>query len=111
MHLNQLEFFIAVAQHGQINRAAEELLISQPALSRQISALEKSVGAPLFERHSRGVSLTKAGEILHEEALRTLSRMQSVVDEIQSGEHLITSINIGVPLESPSTGCAANSSI
>ena len=97
MHLNQLEFFIAVAQHGQINRAAEELLISQPALSRQISALEKSVGAPLFERHSRGVSLTKAGEILHEEALQTLSRMQSVVDEIQSGEHLITSINIGVP--------------
>ncbi|ANE03135.1 LysR family transcriptional regulator [Corynebacterium crudilactis] len=101
MHLNQLEFFIAVAQHGQINRAAEEMLISQPALSRQIAALEKSVGAPLFERHSRGVSLTKAGEILHEEALRTLSRMQSVVDEIQSGEHLITSIKIGVPPGTP----------
>lgn len=97
MHFNQLELFVAVAQHGQINRAADEMLISQPALSRQISALEKSVGAPLFERHSRGVSLTKAGEILLEEALRTINRMQSVVDEIQSGEHLITSINIGVP--------------
>ncbi|ALC04921.1 transcriptional regulator [Corynebacterium deserti GIMN1.010] len=97
MHFDQLESFIAVAHHGQINRAADELLISQPALSRQMAALEKSVGAPLFERHSRGVSLTKAGEILHEEALRTLNRMQAVVDEIQSGEHLITNIKIGVP--------------
>lgn len=97
MHFDQLESFIAVARHGQINRAAEELLLSQPALSRQIAALEKEVGAPLFERHSRGVSLTKAGEILHEEALRTTLEMQTVVDEIQSGEHLITSIKLGVP--------------
>ncbi|MFP7364789.1 LysR family transcriptional regulator [Corynebacterium callunae] len=97
MNLDQLKYFLSVARIGQINRAAEELLISQPALSRQITALEDEVGAPLFLRHSRGVSLTKAGEILRDEAREILNRMQTVVDEIQSGEHLITSIKIGVP--------------
>lgn len=97
MNLDQLKFFLAVVRNGQIYRAAEELHISQPALSRQMAALEKEVGAPLLHRHSRGVSLTKAGEALRDEAVEILARMQSVVDEIQSGEHLITSVNIGVP--------------
>lgn len=97
MNLEQLRSFVEVVRHGQIFRAAEELHISQPALSRQMSALEAEIGAPLLERHSRGVHMTKAGEALHDEAVEIMARMQSVVDEIRSGEHLITSINIGVP--------------
>ncbi|GAB3592134.1 HTH-type transcriptional regulator CatM [Corynebacterium faecale] len=97
MNLEQLKSFVEVVRHGQIYRAAEELHISQPALSRQMSALEAEIGAPLLERHSRGVHMTRAGEALHDEAVEIMTRMQSLVDEIRSGEHLITSINIGVP--------------
>lgn len=103
VNLDQLKSFLAVVKHGKIFRAAEELHISQPALSRQMSALENEVGAPLLERHSRGVSPTKAGESLHDEAVEILARMQSAVDEIRSGEHLITSLNIGVPPGIPSS--------
>lgn len=103
MNLEQLKSFVEVVRHGQIFRAAEELHISQPTLSRQMSALEAEIGAPLLERHSRGVHLTRAGEALHEEAVELLARMQSVIDEIGSGEHLITSINIGVPPGLPSS--------
>ena len=102
MNLEQLRSFVEVVRHGQIFRAAEELHISQPALSRQMAALEAEVGAPLLERHSRGVRMTKAGEALHDEAVELLNRMQSVVDEIKSGEHLIVSINVGVPPGLPS---------
>ena len=97
MNFHQLKSFLAVARHGQIYRAAEELHISQPALSRQMAALERELDASLLERHSRGVSLTKAGEALHEEALELLARMQSVADEIRSGEHLRARVKIGVP--------------
>lgn len=103
MNLEQLKSFLEVVRHGQIYRAAEALHISQPALSRQMAALEAEVGAPLLERHSRGVHLTRAGEALHEEAVEILARMQSVVDEIRSGELLIPSINIGVPPGLPSS--------
>lgn len=103
MNLHQLKSFLAVARLGQIHRAAQELHISQPALSRQMAALEAEIGAPLLERHARGVSLTRAGETLRKEADELLARMQSVVDEIRSGEHLITSVRIGIPPGLPSS--------
>ncbi|AGF73580.1 LysR family transcriptional regulator [Corynebacterium halotolerans] len=103
MNLHQLKSFLVVAQHGQIFRAAEELHLSQPALSRQMAALEADIGAPLLERHSRGVSLTRAGEVLRDEATEILARMQSLIGEIRSGEHLMTSVKIGVPPGLPGT--------
>ena len=57
-----------VARAGSFSRAASELYIAQPALSRQISKLEVEIGAPLFTRHGRGVSLTAAGARLLERA-------------------------------------------
>ena len=64
----QLYYFVAVAEAGQITRAAAELNIAQPALSQTISRLEASVGLPLLKRHPRGVSLTPAGAAFLEKA-------------------------------------------
>lgn len=64
MEMQQLHHFLAVARLGSIGRAAEELNLSQPGLSRSIRALESILGLPLFERESRGVRLTDFGESL-----------------------------------------------
>lgn len=64
MDIRELRTFIAVAKTGNITRAAEELHISQPALSRQIIKLENELGCKLLERGSHGISLTNAGHLL-----------------------------------------------
>ena len=64
MDIRELRTFIAVAQTGNITRAAEELHISQPALSRQIIKLENELGCKLLERGGHGISLTNAGHLL-----------------------------------------------
>ena len=64
MEMQQLQHFLAVARLRSIGRAAEELNLSQPGLSRSIRALEKILGLPLFEREARGVRLTDFGESL-----------------------------------------------
>ena len=61
MKLRQLQFFIAVAEELSFSRAAIKLHVAQPSLSTQIQALEDEVGARLFERDKRHVSLTPAG--------------------------------------------------
>jgi DNA-binding transcriptional LysR family regulator len=60
---NQLQYFVVVAEEGQITRAAEKLHIAQPALSHAIAQLEDEVGIELLERHARGVRLTAAGVV------------------------------------------------
>ena len=62
--LRQLRYFIAVAHRKHFSQAAEELSIAQPALSQQIRQLEREPGVTLFERTSRQVRLTSAGEAL-----------------------------------------------
>jgi DNA-binding transcriptional LysR family regulator len=64
MNLNHLAVFDAVAQEKNVTRAGERLLISQPAVSKQLRLLEKSLGAKLVDRESKGVRLTAAGELL-----------------------------------------------
>ena len=70
--LRQLRYFHAVVEHGSFTRAAESVHVSQPALSLQIRELEDGLGAPLFERESRGVLLTPLGRAAYQQTLRIL---------------------------------------
>ena len=66
MTLNQLTYFQKIAELEHFSRAAEELNISQPSLSRSIDTLEQELGLPLFEKQGRNVILTKYGRIFLE---------------------------------------------
>ncbi|GAA4064568.1 LysR family transcriptional regulator [Agromyces indicus] len=82
MNLEQLRSFVEVARFGNFTRAAEELYLSQPSLSRQIAALEQSLGAELFHRARGGSTLTAAGESLLPLARRMLADAESVRREL-----------------------------
>lgn len=74
MKLSVLRNFIVIAQCGSFTRASEKLLISQPALSRQIRELEDELGTALFERSKEGLQLNEAGELLVTEASAIVDR-------------------------------------
>ncbi|MFM0515894.1 MULTISPECIES: LysR family transcriptional regulator [Caballeronia] len=82
MDIRELRSFIYVARAGSFSRAAAELYIAQPALSRQIAKLEEEIGVELLARHGRGVRLTAAGARLLERA-EMISNMVS-----ETGEHV-----------------------
>ena len=75
IELRHLRYFLAVAETLHFSRAAAKLGIAQPPLSQQIRKLEALVGAPLFERTTRGVRLTPAGAMLRERATATIARV------------------------------------
>jgi DNA-binding transcriptional LysR family regulator len=70
INLNHLAVFHSVATERSVTRGADRLLISQPAASKQLKLLERSLGAALFERNPKGVRLTPAGELLANHARR-----------------------------------------
>ena len=97
MELKDLEHFLAVVKEGSILRAAEEQGIAQPALSRRMRALEQSLGVPLFNRTSAGVTLSEHGEVLEKHARDILRRRQYAIDALRSfGRTLVGQVNIGV---------------
>lgn len=73
-----LRYFVAVADEGSFNRAAERLHIAQPPLSRAIQQLEAHVGAILLDRKSRPLRLTDVGRLLHAQAIQMIARMEDV---------------------------------
>lgn len=79
LNLEYLRLFHAVARHKSISRAAEELHLSQPTVTKELKKLEEQAGFPLFLRHSRGVSLTQEGEYL-------LRRLDGVMQELLKTE-------------------------
>ncbi|AXH36349.1 LysR family transcriptional regulator [Humibacter sp. BT305] len=85
VNLEQLRSFVEVARTGHFTRAAEELHLAQPSLSRQITALERDLGAPLLTRDRAGSRLTAAGEALLPLARRMLAdadRVRHDLDEL-----------------------------
>lgn len=73
MELRTLRSFLSVAREGNVTRAARSLHITQPALSRQLSELERELGCELLVRESRGVTLTDAGMLLRKRAEEIVS--------------------------------------
>ena len=79
MSLQQLQYFVAVAEEQHVTRAAERLRVSQPPLSRQIQALEDELGQPLFERRGRGIVLTEFGRYFATKAIAILDHVAAVL--------------------------------
>lgn len=84
MNLKQLEYFVAIAEEGQITAAARRLHISQPPLSYELAQLERELGAELVRRGPRGVTLTEAGELLLLRARRILELSSACAREVSS---------------------------
>jgi LysR family nitrogen assimilation transcriptional regulator len=91
-----LEYFLRVVEHGSINRAAEELRLSQPSLSRWLTLLERDVGTQLLIRTRRGIRLTDAGSLLVERVRPILRQLDLLREEI--GRKGQTALTIGMPL-------------
>lgn len=105
MEFDQLRYFLQVAERGNFTRAAEDLMVSQPALSRSIQKLEEELGQPVFERKTRSVSLTEAGTLLQARAQQILSIVEDtkaeITDDGQSGRVRVGAIPTIAPFFLP----------
>ena len=96
MEIFSIECFIAVAESGSFSKAAERVNRTQPAITQQISKLEKTLGSILFRREKH-ISLTQAGENLLPYALRLYELHQDILDRFKNPEILDSTVRIGVP--------------
>jgi DNA-binding transcriptional LysR family regulator len=97
MELRHLRYFVAIAEERSFTRASERLWVAQPSLSTQIRRLESELGIRLFERHSRGVDLTDAGELFLERARTALAAAdaaRATGHDLEEG--LVGSVRLGL---------------
>ena len=97
MNTFQLQCFLAVAEHLNFTKAAEELHVTHPAVSQQIQSLEKELGAKLFQRSTRSVRMTEAGRLFWDDARQIVaisSRAKRRFDDVAAE-----------PIETLSIGC------
>jgi hypothetical protein len=86
--LPQLRYFIAVAEEGNVGRAAQRLRVAQPPLSRQIRTLEDELGTRLFERTPRGMTLLPPGRVFLDHARAILAAVDRAVDATRAEKDL-----------------------
>lgn len=84
MELRHLRYFVAVGEEENVSRAAAQLHVTQPALSRQIRDLEDELGVQLLERGVKSVRLTEAGRLFLQEARAVLSRAEEAVRSVRN---------------------------
>jgi LysR family hydrogen peroxide-inducible transcriptional activator len=82
MEIDQLRYFLKVAEWQNFTRAGEELSITQPALSRAVAKLEREIGQPIFERQTHKVTLTDAGKLLLARAEQIVALVDDTLSEI-----------------------------
>lgn len=95
MEIRQIELFLRICEHGSINKAATELRLSQPSLSRWLALLERELGAQLLVRTRQGIRLTDAGQILADHARPLLRQFDVLKEEI--GNKSQRQINLAFP--------------
>ena len=78
MDLRQLRYFAKVVESGSFSKAASQLHVAQPALSKQVQQFEEDLGLALIERGSRPVRLTEPGRVIYEQALQILERVDDL---------------------------------
>ena len=83
MNTDQLRYFMAIAHHKNFTEAAKEFYITQPAITHQITALEKELGTLLFKRTTRSVTLTEAGKLFAEHAKHILDQEENALRNLQ----------------------------
>ncbi|GGG14440.1 LysR family transcriptional regulator [Paenibacillus abyssi] len=86
MDLRQLKYFLAIAQEGQVTRAAKRLNIEQPPLSRQLKQMEEELGVKLFDRDKMRLKLTDAGALLKQKAESLLLQFDETIKEVKEIE-------------------------
>lgn len=96
MTFDHLYYFITICKYDNLTRAAEEINISQPALSNCIKQLESEFGVPLFHRTNKGLVLTSAGKIFQEEATAILDRVDYLKKRMGEYVSLKSTVNVAV---------------
>lgn len=86
MDIRQLKYFLAIAQEGQVTRAAKRLNMEQPPLSRQLKLMEEELGVRLFDRTAKHLRLTDAGELLRQKAEKLLIHFDEALREVKEIE-------------------------
>ena len=95
-NLELYKIFYYVAKNGNITQAANELMVSQPAVSKSIKSLERDLNTPLFNRNKDGVSLNSAGEVLYNKIKKAIELIISAEEDIESLNNMEQgTINIG----------------
>lgn len=96
MNINQLKYFIAVAEYKSFTKAANQYYISQTAITQQIHALEENMGVQLIDRARRPIALTPAGNVFYHEAKAILDRMNTAIGKVHDASAgLVGTLRIG----------------
>lgn len=93
--LNQLLYFVTIVEQGTVSKAADVLLISQPALTRSLKKLEESLEVELFDRKKNKITLNKNGELAYQYAQKILEMSKTMKDDLISFDKLSSTIAIG----------------
>ena len=96
-----LTAFITAAERGSFAKAAESMLLTSASVMNQINALETEVGARLFERTSRGVALTAAGESFYRDAKRIAAELEEAASRARDAAEGRGAVRIGTSLLNP----------
>jgi LysR family hydrogen peroxide-inducible transcriptional activator len=95
MEIQQIRYFLAVAELRNFTRAAERCHVAQPSLSQQIKKLEQELGGPLFHRMGRRILLTEQGELLESKARTILMEHQNAIEQVRDSFENSSKVSFG----------------